>query len=205
MGRPAPCRGEAGGRRLDERLLTLLDTHGGRLHALLTRLTLREDVARDLMQDLFLNLRASGGFAAALDPAAYARRAAVNLAMEWRRGRARERREPGGPDPEGVAPGRSPVEGLIDAEAVAQILDVASELPESAREAFVLRFVGQESYGEIGRALGKTPHQARGLCHAAVRQLRQQLRPQQQQEQQRQAGPGEACEATERPESHVEP
>jgi DNA-directed RNA polymerase specialized sigma24 family protein len=38
-------------------LLKLLDEHGPKLDALLTRLTLRSDLAEDLLQDLFLKLR----------------------------------------------------------------------------------------------------------------------------------------------------
>ena len=44
-----------------KRLLTLLETTGRRLHVLLVRLTQREDVAEDLMQELFLKL--TGGAA----------------------------------------------------------------------------------------------------------------------------------------------
>ncbi len=37
-------------------VLSLLDEQGPRLYALLVRITLREDVAEDLMQELFLRL-----------------------------------------------------------------------------------------------------------------------------------------------------
>ena len=42
-------------------LLELLDTSGAELFALLTRLTLREDVAEELMQELFIKLSRSRG------------------------------------------------------------------------------------------------------------------------------------------------
>lgn len=48
-----------------EKVLELLQHNGPRIHRLLTRLTLSEDVAADLMQDLFLKLRSSDGFACA--------------------------------------------------------------------------------------------------------------------------------------------
>ena len=65
-------------------LLRLLDAEGPRLHALLIRVTLREDVAEDLMQELFLKLNRSKAFDRAVDPVAYAGRTAVNLAFDWR-------------------------------------------------------------------------------------------------------------------------
>ena len=40
-------------------LLELLDKSGADLYALLTRLTLREDVAEELMQELFIKLKGS--------------------------------------------------------------------------------------------------------------------------------------------------
>jgi hypothetical protein len=46
-------------------LLSILDRHGAELHALFCRLTLRADAAEDLLQDLFLKLRSSAGFARA--------------------------------------------------------------------------------------------------------------------------------------------
>ena len=49
------------------------------------RLTLRRDVAEDLMQELFLKLSNSNGLDRANQPAAYAYRSAINLAFDWRR------------------------------------------------------------------------------------------------------------------------
>lgn len=50
------------------------------------RLTLRRDVAAELLQELFVRLGTSE-IENARDPTAYAWRAAINLAMEWRRRR----------------------------------------------------------------------------------------------------------------------
>jgi len=66
-----------------ENLLAMLDRSGPHLHVLLTRLTLREDVAEELMQELFLKLSRSDGFRRAHDPVAYACRAATHLAFDW--------------------------------------------------------------------------------------------------------------------------
>jgi hypothetical protein len=64
-------------------LLHLLETDGRRLHRLQTRLTLRDDAADDLLQELFLPLRSSAGFRNATDRAAFAVR---NDAAELPRG-----------------------------------------------------------------------------------------------------------------------
>ena len=64
------------------RLMQLLDERGEALYALLLRATLREDVAEDLLQDLFLRLEGSTGFAGADNTYAYARTAAVRLAFD---------------------------------------------------------------------------------------------------------------------------
>ena len=66
-------------------IVEFLDEHGRVLFGLLYRVTLREDVAEDLMQDLFLKLDASEKFPSARCPLAYARRVALHLAFDWRR------------------------------------------------------------------------------------------------------------------------
>jgi RNA polymerase sigma-70 factor (ECF subfamily) len=138
------------------------------VHALVYRLTLRRDVADDLLQELFLRLDRSREFAAARDPAAYARRTAINLALEWRR-RRRIHDPPHNDLPTGATPA---IEGLIRAEEIERVLDALSRQSELSQQCFVLRYVEQESYESIAARVGKTPHQVRGLCHAAVRQIR---------------------------------
>lgn len=66
-------------------LLGLLEREGYSLHAMLFRLTLRQDVAEDLMQELFLKLRLAPGFAAAQDRRARVARtvAPVDLTRGW--------------------------------------------------------------------------------------------------------------------------
>ena len=154
-----------------DRLMALLDSDGARLHALLYRLTLRADVAEELMQELFLRLSRSTAFATAEHPFAYARRVAINLAMEKRRSRQPE--SIGADEP--IVQSASPLQEMVRAEELSQILDGLNELPELSRECFVLRFIEGESYDEIAKKVGKTPHQARGLCHSAVRALRERL------------------------------
>ncbi len=57
------------------------------MHRLLARLTLREDVVGDLLQELFIRLCNSKAFDNAEVPFAYAHRVAMNLAFEWHRKR----------------------------------------------------------------------------------------------------------------------
>jgi RNA polymerase sigma-70 factor (ECF subfamily) len=167
------CGGDAGG-ELKHDLVAILDAHGPALHALLLRLTLRQDVADDLLQETFVRLVHARGFNSATDPAAYAKRTAVNLAMDWRRARKRSPGADGG-DTEPVSCDPPALDGLIDREDVERILDASVELSELSRQALVMRYVQQESFDAIGAALGRTPHQARGLCYAAVVELRARL------------------------------
>jgi RNA polymerase sigma factor (sigma-70 family) len=160
--------------RRHRRLMTLLDEHGTRLHAALVRLTLRHDVAADLLQELFLRLEHSDAFAAAEDAGGYAWRTAINLATEWRRSRAREKAQQSMSERRSpmMRHALSPLDQLVHEEQVTRVLDGLGGLRELTRTCFVLRFIEQQSYQEIGDRLSKTPHQVRGLCHAAVRQLR---------------------------------
>lgn len=152
-------------------ILELLERDGPRLHALLVRLTLSEDIAQELMQDLFVKLYESRQFRWATNRAGYAYRAAVHLAFDWRR--QRKRRGPMATlacDP--PAEGTSVLERLVDAEEIEQILDAVNELDEPYREAFVMRWIEQKPYEAIAPQLARTPHQVRGLCHKALQQLR---------------------------------
>jgi RNA polymerase sigma-70 factor (ECF subfamily) len=152
--------------------MNVLDAEGGRIFATLTRLTLSHDVAADLLQELFLRLQKSDTFFAADNPGAFAWRTALNLATQWRRTRRRNS-EPLRDD--FVAAGASPLDRLIRDEQLAALLDSLDELSDLARECFVLRFIDGRSYDEIAQQLARTPHQIRGHCHAAVRQLREKL------------------------------
>lgn len=153
------------------RLLDLLETTGPRLHVLLVRLTLREDVAEDLMQELFLKLSQANGFRQADNPAAYARRAAVHLAFDWRRRQARDCL-PGPSSKEREADGPLPADRLIQREEYERVLASMDKLSELGRDVLLLRFLEQESFEAIARQLGKTPHQVRALCHKAIARLR---------------------------------
>ncbi len=152
-------------------LLALLEDSGRSLHSLLTRLTLREDVAEDLMQELFMRLSRAKGFAKAQNQAAYAHRAAMHLAFDWRRSRKKEPL----PVEMAVEPHRnspSPLSRAIHDEELQRILDAAGQLGELCRDAFLMHHVQQEPYDEVAQQLHKTPHQVRALCHKALQQIR---------------------------------
>jgi len=152
-------------------LLELLDKSGANLYALLTRLTLREDIAEELMQELFIKLINSRSFDKAGNPEAYARRAAINLAFDWRRSRKRnllrldQIREPASND-------SSPLAKLVQAEELDEILNAIGQLKKVPREAFVMRYIQEESYDYIAEQLGKTSHHVRALCSRALIRLR---------------------------------
>jgi RNA polymerase sigma factor (sigma-70 family) len=158
-------------RSRDKELLELLEKSGASLYALLTRLTLREDIAEELMQDLFIKLSNCRGRARVANWDAYARRAAINLAFDWRRThkqtalRLEQVCEP-------ASDGDSPLGRLIHSEEVRRTLDAVGRLKGTAREALVMRYIQQESYDNIAEQLGKTPHQVRALCSRAVIRLR---------------------------------
>jgi RNA polymerase sigma-70 factor (ECF subfamily) len=152
-----------------DRLLRLLDTDGRRLHRLLTRLTLRADVAEDLLQELFLRLRESAGFRAADDPAAFAVRTAVNLAFDWRRRLQRRREVAAVPD---VAAKSDPLTALVQREELEQVLAALADLPDAVRLCLVLRHVEQLDTDAIAEQVDKTPHQVRALCAKGVARLR---------------------------------
>ena len=157
-------------------LQNLLERDGARLFALLTRLTLRQDVAHDLFQQLFLRLAQGEAIGRVSNPTAYATRTAINLAFEWRR---KSRRREASLEAEPFSPAVEPLDHLIDLEELDRTLAAMQDLTDLVREAMVLRFVEDLSYDQCAARMNKTAHQVRGLCHAGVRQLRERLAPQQ--------------------------
>jgi RNA polymerase sigma factor (sigma-70 family) len=159
-------------------LLQLLDEYGVRLHALLTKITLRADVAEELLQDLFLKLREADGLAQAPRPEQYLFRSAINLAFDWR---SRKRREiqaaPLNGEERCSRP--SPIENAIRREELERVMLAVDQLPPTDRELVVLRFLHGSSYEELADDMGSTPHRVRALCSKAVVRLRNQLDPNQ--------------------------
>jgi RNA polymerase sigma-70 factor (ECF subfamily) len=155
-------------------LLELLDKSGADLFALLTRLTLREDVAEELMQELFIKLNNSRGAGSVANLNAYARRTAINLAFDWRR--SQKRAVPAmGLAAEPVSNEDSPLSKLIHTEELNETLDAIGRLSKSSREVLIMRYIQQESYENIAGQLGKSSHHVRALCSRAIHRLRNAL------------------------------
>jgi RNA polymerase sigma-70 factor (ECF subfamily) len=153
-------------------LLELLDTSGAKLYALLARLTLREDAAEELLQDLFLKLHGAKDQGGIDCWYAYARRTAMNLAFDWRR-RQKVRRACSLDElAERASETPAPLGRLIASEELEQVLAAIDRLGGASREVFVMRYIEQDSYEEIAEQLGKTVHQARALCFRAMSALR---------------------------------
>ena len=156
------------------KILQLLDTAGPRLHRLLARLSRREDVVGDLLQELFLRLWNSKAFDKSKDPFAYAYRAAINLAFEWRRQQKIRCQSLEGNCP-AAQDNSSALGKMIQDEELEQILDATSKLADLARDVVVMRYIEQHSYEEIGQNLGKKPQYMRSVCAKAMAQLREML------------------------------
>ncbi len=154
-----------------KKVLELLNAEGPHLHLLLARLTRREEVAGDLLQELVTRLCQSKGLEGAQDPAAYAYRAAANLAFEWRRSQ-RARRQSARRNGAAPATTPSPLGAVIEEEELERVLDATARLHEVARSAVILRYLEQMSYEEIGRRLGKKPQHVRSLASKTLAQLR---------------------------------
>jgi RNA polymerase sigma factor (sigma-70 family) len=152
-------------------LLELLDKSGANLYALLTRLTLREDIAEELMQELFIKLNNKSRLDKVRNRYAYARKTAINLAFEWRRN---QKLKSVGLDhvSEPASNNISPLNKLIQTEELDEILNAVGKLNKLPREAFVMRYIQQEPYDSIAEQLGKTVHHVRALCSRALNRIR---------------------------------
>lgn len=150
----------------------MFDTSGARLHRLLARLTLSEDVVGDLLQELFIRLWNSKAFDKAEDPSSYAYRAAINLAFEWRR-RQKKSSRPAEADCLRKEKSFSTLGKMIQNEELEQVLDATMQLTDLARDVVVMHYIEQESYEEIGQRLGKKPQYMRALCTKAIARLRE--------------------------------
>lgn len=153
-----------------QKVLELLDQHGEALHRLLARLTRCDHTTRDLMQELFIHLSCSGAFDKAKNPHAYAWKAAVHLAFQWRR-----RKKPVSL-PESF-PLEDPYAGadeqrMIQEEQLQRVLDITASFKELARQVIVMRFIEQHSYEEMADRLGKKPDYLRALCSKSLTRLR---------------------------------
>jgi RNA polymerase sigma factor (sigma-70 family) len=158
-----------------KKVLDLLDTSGPRLHALLARLTLSQDVVGDLMQELFIKLAGSSGFGRADDPFAYAYRTAINLAFDWRR-KKKLKFQPLDENSLPTENNPSPLAEMVQTEALTEVLDMMTRLNDLAREVIVMHYIEQEPYEQIAQRLGKKPQHIRSISAKALTKLRQLLK-----------------------------
>jgi RNA polymerase sigma factor (sigma-70 family) len=157
----------------NEQILKLLEENGRSLYRMLTRLTLREDIAEDLLQELFIKL-SSSQIGSVKNLSAYAYRSAVNIAFDWRRKRQiktirlADIEQP-------MCPRSSAAENLMMQDDFEQILDAAQSLSNLSREVFVMHHIQQVSYKEIAVEFDKTEDQIRAICHKAIEKIRLKL------------------------------
>lgn len=154
-----------------EKIVELLEVHGGRLHRLLAKLTANRCAADELLQELFLRLMKSPTLSAAQSPEAYLFRSAINLAFDWRK---RHQNLPEVPllDRDVPAEDSSLLDQMIVDETTNTVLEAMAGLPERDRELISLRFIQGESSEWIATYLGSTPHVIRSRCSKAVARLR---------------------------------
>jgi len=157
-----------------DKVMRLLDEHGEKLHRLLTRLTMCENAAGDLIQELFIRLSGSKSFGNARNELAFAWTSAVNLAYDWRRKHrvsvcSIDQQVLQAPDDD------SSLNKMIRAEQVQKVLNAAMDLKEPGRSVVLLRYIEQRSYEEIAETLGKKPSHIRSLCSKSIGKLRQTL------------------------------
>jgi RNA polymerase sigma factor (sigma-70 family) len=152
-------------------ILELFDAHGRAFFGLLYRVTLREDVAEDLMQGLFLKLKVSEKFRTVTCPLAYARHTALHLAFDWRRNRTALSGAELAED-KLLDDRPSPLEHLIEVEQIQAVLDAMAGLSTRSCELLTMHYIQQQSYESLAQEHHKTPQQIRALCHKSLVQLR---------------------------------
>jgi RNA polymerase sigma factor (sigma-70 family) len=156
------------------KVLELLDSHGERLHGLIAKLTLSQDVVGDLMQELFIRLSNSHGFDKAKDHFAYAYRTAMNVAFDWRR-RSKPRCQSINDDCTVAANSPSVVAEMMRVEELEEVLDTMAQLSRLAREVVVMHYIEQEPYEQVAIRLGKKPQHVRSVSAKAIARLRELL------------------------------
>lgn len=156
-----------------DRISELFETAGKDLFTLLTQLTMREDVAEELMQELFVKLIRFKNLDKVGNLEAYARQAAVSLALDWRREHKlqihEETLQKAATLPSDEHP---PLSKMVQDEQLQKVLNAIGWLTDLPRDAFIMRYIQQQPYNYIAAQLGKTPHQIRALCHKTLKYLK---------------------------------
>lgn len=156
-------------------LLQLLEQSGPRLLGMLTRLTLDQDAAEELMQELFIRLFEIEHIENIENLQAYACRTAINLAFD-----RRQKQRSFAAVPDNQTDRRIPPVDLqlIQAEQLDQILNALEQISGLTRECVVLRYMEQMDDNEIAKRIHKNTQQVRGLCSKGIQRIRQILNEQ---------------------------
>ncbi len=154
-----------------QKLVALLDACGGRLHALLAKLTANRDAADELLQDLFLRILRTTRVAETPNPEAYLFRAAINLAFDWRK-RAHRSLDFALLEDDVAIDNVAPLDRLVQHENVHRVLAAMEKLSQQDRELISLRYLQSETPEWIAACWGSTPHRIRSRCAKAVARLR---------------------------------
>jgi len=154
-----------------KKLLTLLQESGPGLHRLLTRLTLRDEIAEELMQELFIKLSNYRKLGKVKNLQAFARTTAINLAFDWRR-KKKISTTAMHELSEQPAKSKAPLDRLVLNEELQLTLDAIEKLNPQARQVLVMRAIQKADYKEISDQVGKSVHHIRGICHRARKQLK---------------------------------
>ena len=156
------------------KLLEILDRDGASLFAFFVRVTLCEDHAEELLQELFLELRMARNIDRVVNPNGYVLRAAINLAFDWRKQRpVTPKSDEAGSQQDGE---QSLAAELVRRQELEYMLDGIAKLKGQRREIFVLRHIQGKSNDDIAEQLAMTSHHARSLCHKAMMKLQKILR-----------------------------
>jgi RNA polymerase sigma factor (sigma-70 family) len=122
-------------------------------------LTMSEEVARDLVHDVFVRVYVR--FDALDDPLPYLRRSVVNASRSWHRRRQLERARANAAD--------RMADTVFEAD---ELFDVLARLPTRQRAAIVLRFYEQMNDSEIAALLHCRPGTVASLVHRGCARLR---------------------------------
>ncbi len=181
MGAPAVTEEQAtGDRELAARagsgdvaaLEALYRRHVGRVYALCLRMTADERAADELTQDVWVRVwRKVGGYRGDAAFTTWLHQVTANLVRDRGRERARRREREGSAGPAPAETGQRPrsVEDRVSLEAAIR------ELPERAREVFVLYDVEGYQHQEIADMLAISEGTSKAHLHRARKRLREEL------------------------------
>lgn len=158
--------------KISKQLTELFETRGADLYRLSVRLVLDEQIAEDIMQDLFIKLASIKDLNKIRNLTAYARRMTMNMCFDQRETKSKNNMCSLDNVSELQSNNSIPVSKLIQTEQLEEILDAIGHLKGETRTAFLMRYVQQESYEDIAYEMGKSQHQVRALCYKGLNHLR---------------------------------